>query len=172
MKQDFSDQILGESTEDTFKINSRDANAAAALELVKQAKRKLAIISQELDPKIYDQPDFLEVIRQMALKNRYVKIRIIVFEPELIVRRGHKLIDLAGKISTFIELRKVAPKYKTFNEAVLIADEVGYLYRESKERYKGKVNFNSPRESKHLLDVFEEMWETAKPDANLRKVHI
>lgn len=172
MIKDFSNLRLGESTEDTIKVESREANAAAAVELVSQAKRKLAIISQELDPKIYDQSDFLEVLKQLALKNRNVEIRIIVFEPEIIVRKGHKLLDLAGKISSFIELRKVAPKYKSFNEAVLIADEVGYLYRESTERYKGSVNFNSPRESKHLLDVFNEMWETAKPDPNLRKVHI
>ena len=172
MIKDFSNFRLGESTEDTVKISSREENAAAAVELVKQARKKLAVISHELDPKVYDQPDFLEVLRQLALKNRYVEIRVIVFEPEIIVRKGHKLLDLAGKISSFIELRKVAPKYKSFNEAVLIADEVGYLYRESIERYKGNVNFNSPRESKHLLDVFNEMWETAKPDPNLRKVHI
>ena len=172
MIKDFSNHRLGESTEDTVKITAREENALAAVELVTQAKRKLSIISQELDPKVYDQPDFLEALRQMALKNRFVEIRILVSEPELIVRRGHKLLDLAGKISSFIELRKVSAKYKTFNEAVLIADEVGYLYRESTERYKGNVNFNSPRESKHLLDVFNEMWETAKPDPNLRKVLI
>lgn len=172
MIKDFSHHRLGESTEDTIKISSREENALAATELVKQANRKLAIISHELDPKVYDQPDFLEALRQLALKNRYVEIRVIVFEPEIIVRKGHKLLDLATKISSFIELRKVLPKYKSFNESVLIADEVGYLYRESKERYKGNVNFNSPRESKHLLDVFNEMWETAKPDPNLRKVHI
>ncbi len=172
MIKDFSNHSLGESTEDTVKITAREENALAAVELVTQAKRKLSIISQELDPKVYDQPDFLEALRQMALKNRFVEVRILVTEPELIVRRGHKLIDLAGKISSFIELRKVSVRYKTFNEAVLIADEVGYLYRESMERYKGKVNFNSRRESKHLLDVFNEMWETAKPDPNLRKVVI
>jgi H2-forming N5,N10-methylenetetrahydromethanopterin dehydrogenase-like enzyme len=170
--QDFSEYTLGESSADAIKITTREENAAAALELVKQTRQKLAIISQELDPNVYDQADFVEAMRQLAVNNRFVEIRIIVFEPELIVRKGHKLLDLAGKISSFIEMRKVSSKYKSFNESVLIADDVGYLYRESTERYKGKVNFNSRRESKHLLDVFNEMWETAKPDPNLRRVHI
>jgi H2-forming N5,N10-methylenetetrahydromethanopterin dehydrogenase-like enzyme len=169
---DFSEHTLGKSTEDGIKITTREENAAATVEMVKQCHQKLSIISQELDPNVYDQPDFLEALRKLAINNRYVEIRIIVFEPELIVRRGHKLLDLSGKISSFIELRKVSSKYKSFNEAVLIADEVGYIYRESTERYKGKVNFNSRRESKHLLDVFNTMWETAKPDPNLRWVHI
>ena len=169
---DFSEYTLGKTSEDPIKITSRQENAAAALELIKQSRQKLAIISQELDPNVYDQADFLEELRNMAINNRYVEIRIIVFEPEVIVRRGHKLIDLAGKISSFIEMRKVSSKYKSFNETLLIADETGYLYRESTERYKGTVNFNNRRESKHLLSVFNTMWETAKPDPNLRRVHI
>jgi hypothetical protein len=168
----FADFKLGESTEEAIKISTCEENAAAALELVTQSTQKLSIISQELDPNVYDQADFLDALRKLVVNNRYVEIRIIVFEPELIVRRGHKLIDFAGKISSFIEMRKVSEKYKSFNESVLIADEVGYLYRESTERYKGKVNFNSRRESKHLLDVFNSMWETATPDQNLRRMHI
>jgi hypothetical protein len=169
---DFTDCILGEGSEDAIKVTTREENVEAALELVKQSKQKLSIISQELDPKVYDQADLLDALRKLAINNRHVEIRIIVFEPELIVRRGHKLIDLAGKISSYIELRKVSSKYKSFNESVLVADEIGYLYRESKERYRGKVNFNNRRESKHLLSVFDNLWETAKPDPNLRRVHI
>ena len=168
----FADYKLGESSDETLKIKTRQRNAEAALELVKQCKLKLAIISSDLDPYIYDQFDFIEALKNLALKGRYVKIRILVFEPEKIVRRGHKLLDLAGKISSFIEILKPAPDFKNFNEAVLIADEVGYLFRENAERYEGKVNFNSPRESKYLLEVFDNMWETAKPDPNLRRMHI
>ena len=52
MIKDFSQYRLGESTEDTIKISSREENALAAVELVKQANKKLAIISHELDPKV------------------------------------------------------------------------------------------------------------------------
>ena len=55
---------------------------------------------------------------------------------------------------------------------MLIADEIGYLYRENANRYEGKINFNSPRECKNLLDKFDEMWETALIDKNLRRIHI
>lgn len=169
---DFSEYRLGESSDKTIDVVTRDDNAEATLELVKQCKQKLAIISHELDPLVYDQADLVEAMRQLALKGRNVQIRIIVFEPEMIVRRGHKLVDLAAKVSSFIEIRKVAKEYKSFNESVLIADNSGYLYRESIERYKGKLNFNGRRESKHLLDAFNTMWETAKPDPNFRRVHI
>lgn len=166
------DHILGETSEQPVKVETRQDNADAALAIVKQCKLKLAIISKELDPFVYDQPEFVEAVRQLALKGRNVDIRILAFEPELIVRRGHKLVDLAGKISSYVDIRKPSSQYKSFNEAVLIADEVGYLFRESADSYKGTLNFNARRESKYMLDVFNGMWETAKPDPNFRRMHL
>jgi len=164
--------ILGESTDDAIRVETRQDNAEAALALVKQCNQKLAIISHDLDPFVYDQAEFVEAVRRLALKGRYVDIRILVFEPALIVRKGHKLVDLAGKISSYIEIHKPSSQYKKFNEAVLIADEVGYLFRESADRYKGTVNFNGRRESKYMLEVFNTMWATSKPDPNFRRMHI
>ena len=169
---DFSEHRLGVSTEKQIDVSTRDENAAAALELVKQCKQKIAIISRELDPFVYDQLELTDAMKDMILANRFSEVRIIVFEPELISRRGHKLLDLGGKLSSFIELRKASNEYKSFNEAVIIVDEIGYLFRENYERYRGKANFNSRREAKSLLEVFDSMWETAKPDPNLRRVLI
>lgn len=170
--KDFSEYELGQSNDGPLEISTRDENAAAALELVKQTTQKIAIISRELDPFVFDQLEFVEAIKNIVLNNRHAEVRIIVFEPELITRRGHKLLDISGKLSSYIHFRKAANEYKSFNESVLIADDIGYLFRENYERYRGKVNFNSRRESKTLLDVFDNMWESAKPDPNLRRVLI
>lgn len=170
--KDFSQYELGQSNDGAIEIGTRDENADAALELIKQATQKIAIISRELDPFVFDQLELVEAMKNVVLNNRHAEVRIIVFEPELISRRGHKLLDISGKLSSFIHFRKAANEYKSFNESVVIADEIGYLFRENYERYRGKVNFNSRRESKSLLDVFNNMWETAKPDPNLRRVLI
>lgn len=169
---DFSEQVLGKSTTGQVTITSREENAAATLEMIRQARQKIAIISQELDPYVYDQLEFREALKQLVLNNRFAEVRIIVFKPEIIVRRGHKLLDLGNYLSSFIQFKKVAKEYRSFNEAVLIADEVGFVFRENIERYRGKVNFNSRSGSKSLLDVFDNMWEAAKPDPNLRRVII
>ena len=168
----FSDYKLGESSDEMLSIETRQENADACLEIVKQSKLKLAIISHELDPFVYDTLEFSDAVRNLVLNGSHVEIRILVFNPDIVVKRGHLLLDIAGRLSSFIELRKPAPEYNSFNEAVLIADEVGYVFRENIERYRGKVNFNSRRESKYLLDVFNIMWDAAKPDPNFRRMHI
>jgi hypothetical protein len=167
----FDDYVLAE-TDDLILVETREDNHLAAVQLAQQCKRNLELISRKLDPSIYDTPDFIEALKRLALKSRHARIRILVFESDAIIHRGHRLIDLAQHLSSYIELRNPGFEYQAYNEELLIADETGYLHREYSERYEGKINFNDRRQSKLLLDRFEEMWESAMPDPNLRRVHV
>jgi len=168
---DLDNYKLGETNE-LLKIATREENSQAANHLVLQTGQKLSLISRELDPEIYNTPEFVEAVKQLILKNKFAEIRILVAEPQIIVRRGHRLVDLAGNLSSFIQLRKTPKKFNTFNENILIVDEVGYLHRDNDERYEAKINFNDRRQSKVLLEQFDEIWEESKPDPNLRRVHL
>lgn len=168
---DFSDYTLGESAT-PLTLATRQENTDATLELVKQCKLKLAIISRELDPFIYDQSAFIEAVKKLALRGRHVEIRIIVFKSELLIRKGHRLLNLANQLSSFMALRKPDRKDNTFNQAMMIVDDVGYVLREDSERYKAEVQFNDRRQTRNLLLVFNKIWDMAKPDPNLRRMHL
>ena len=101
-----------------------------------------------------------------------MKVRIIVFESQAIVRRGHLLVKLAGKLPSYIELRNPGKEYDGFNESLFIADNTGYIYRNSSERFEGSLNFSDKRKSKTLMDVFGEMWSRSNPDPNLRNISL
>ena len=163
---------LGKSPDEVLNIETRQEVYDFVLEITKQSSKKITIISKDLEPLIYNQSDFLEALKNMALNGRRVQIRVLVSDVESIRNADHRLLDLSSKLPSFIELRKISPEYKNFNKAMLIADEIGYVYRENANRYEGKINFNSPRECKNLLDKFDEMWETALIDKNLRRIHI
>ena len=106
------------------------------------------------------------------LRNEVKEKTEIGLKIESIINAGHGLLNLASRLPSYIELRKISLEYKNFNKAILIADEIGYLCRENADRYEGNINFNSRRECKNLLDAFQEMWETALPDKNLRKIYL
>lgn len=169
---DLSKFRLGRSPSEILAIETRHETINASLELTKQSTHKLTIFSKDLEPCVYSQPDFLEALKNLALIGRHVQIRILVSNIESIISAGHGLLNLASRLPSYIELRKISPEYKNFNKAILIADEIGYLYRENADRYEGNINFNSRRECKNLLDAFQEMWETALPDKNLREIHL
>ncbi len=167
----FDNFILAE-TDNEIDIGSLEDNLTAATRMVQQCTRSLDIISRLLDPPIFDSTEFIETIRQMVTKNRNPLLRIIVFDPEMVVKHGHQLVDLAGDLSSFIEIRKAHNQHKNYNECLLIADTIGYIHRNHTERYDATVNFCDKRMSKKLREDFDEIWATATQDPNLRRVHM
>ena len=168
---EFDKHILAE-TDRPFQIDTREENCMAVTAMTRQCSRTIEIISRLLDPPIYDSADFIDAVRQLIVNNRKTKIRVIVFEPDTIVKHGHRLLNLAGDLSSFIEIRKAHNQHKDYNESLFIADQVGYVHRSHAERFEASVNFNDLRRSKHLLTQFNEMWEVATQDPNLRRMTI
>jgi hypothetical protein len=137
---------------------------------VQQARFNVEIVSRLLDPPVYDTAEFADAITNLILGRRAIKIRILIFDPLAVVQRGHRLVDVAGKLSSFIEMRKPGLEHANFNGSLLMADATGYILRESSERYEGTVNFCDRTVSKNLLEAFEEMWARAEADPNLRRM--
>ncbi|MBM2829850.1 MAG: hypothetical protein HW411_640 [Gammaproteobacteria bacterium] len=159
-------------TSKLIELESCEENRLAVTCMAQQCTRTLDIISRLLDPPIFDSTGFIEAVRQLVVRYRNPLIRVIVFDPETIVGHGHRLVDLAGDLTSFIQIRKVSSEYNDYNECLLIADSVGYIHRKHADRYEATVNFNDRRQSKHLQKGFEGMWETAIPDPNLRRVNL
>ncbi|MCZ6526007.1 MAG: hypothetical protein O6928_05540 [Gammaproteobacteria bacterium] len=169
--QIFEDYKLGR-TDDAVHIDNRKLNHLAITKMAQQCKRTIEIVSRELDPPFFDTEEFVEACKKMILANRNAKLRIIVFEPQAIVARGHRLLNLAGTLSSFFEFRKPDLEYSNFNEALFITDSTGYVHRQNIERFEGIVNFNDKRQSKYLLQKFDDIWEKSAPDSNMRQLHI
>jgi hypothetical protein len=167
----FDNSQLG-ITDKEVSIETSEGHLSAATLMTEQCRKHICIISRELDPLVYDVESFVETVKKMLLANRRAKVRILVFESQAISRRGHQLLNLAGKLPSYIEFRRPGKEYDNFNESLFIADGTGYVYRNSATRFEGSINFNDNRKSKTFMDVFEEMWSRSTPDANLRQITI
>lgn len=153
-------------------ISTSEEHHLAAKMMAEQSRREISIISRALDPLVYNVPAFVDAVKQMLLSNRRARMRIIVFESQTIVRRGHLLLNLAENMPSYIEFRTPIRARYDFNESLFVADSTAYLYRNNAERFDGLLNFKDKRKCKVLLDVFEEMWERSTPDPNLRRLSL
>ena len=153
-------------------FDNSDELRAIVLRMVTDCARTLDITSRHLDPAIYDHADFIEAVKQVALNNRLARIRIIVTDTGPMISRGHRLLTLSTRLSSYIELRKPGRDYRHFNEAMLIADKRAYCHRQFADRYDGMANFDDQRRASDLTGKFEEIWERADIDANFRRLHL
>ena len=144
----------------------------AALSMARQAARSIDIVSRDLDPRIYDNQEFCDAVSDLVVGSRRARMRALVRNTDAIVKGGHRLLNLAHRLSSFIEIRVPAREYDDYNAAFLVVDAAGLVSRLHSDRFEATVNFADPRTAGELGRQFEEMWQTASPDSNLRRTHL
>ena len=160
---------LGKTTEELV-AGTSDELLEIALAMVRQCQRTLDLCSRNLDPKLFEHADFIEAVRQLARRSDRSRIRLMVLQPEGLHRRGHALINLAGTLSSFMEVRVPGVEHKGFNEAILLADEIGYIHRLQSDRFEATASFCAPARVGGLLLRFNEVWDKGESDPNFRRL--
>lgn len=165
------DQKLGRDGGD-ISLATQEDNREAALALAGESRYTLHIYTRDLDHPVYDTDSFVEAVSQLARRAPQTHVYILVQDSQRVVKNGHRLVDLARRLTSHIEIRKPHEDYKDYNEAFLVADERGVIHRELADRHEGSVNFNAPLKARHLVKYFMEVWERSEPDPELRRLYL
>jgi len=167
----FTELRLGISGVD-IELQTREECRHASELMVQQCLASLEIFSRDLDASLYDQAPFLQALGALCLSNRRARVRILVQDPMTAVKRGHRLIELSRRLSSSIEIRQAHQDYRHHNEAFLVADDCGLIYRSLSDRYEGTANFYNPVQAERKADFFTEVWDRSEAHPELRRLHI
>lgn len=143
-------------TDEPLHIDTRDECQQVTLAMAKQAKRSLNIFSYDLEPAIYNTPSFYEAARSVIAADPNSSIRILIYDVDSTIKKGHHLLDLCSRLSSRVQIRKLSKKY---HHAFMIADEIGFVDRRQHERFEGSANFNAHGPAQNLLVFFKGVWE-------------
>jgi hypothetical protein len=146
--------------------------AELACALTRQARREILIFTHDLDARVYDQESFIDALTHFALQHHRAQCKVLLQDSSGLIKQGHRLIELARRLSSRIELRKTAPDHANDLQNFLVADARGYLHRELYARYEGNGDFNDPLRAKALVNQYNMLWEHAEPDSELRRLHV
>ena len=155
-----------------IELEDRADTAYATNLMTEQAQDSLDILSRNLDPGLYEQNAFLDNLSRLCLRNRKARIRFLVQQPVEAVKRCQRLLELARKLSSSIELRQPHADYRQHNEAFLVADRCGLIYRKFSDRYEGTANFYAPVEAQRKTDFFTEVWERSEVHPEFRRLYL
>ena len=145
-------------------------NRQAAVQLVNQARRSLAVFARDLEPTIYDTAEFIAAVQQLALRSRYSRIRIVVIDPVPAIKNSHRLIELTRRLSSYMEIRRASEDHAKLSESFLISDDTGLLYRPLASRYEGFADPHDPLEARSRLRQFDDIWAQAQPEQEFRRL--
>ena len=126
------------------------------------AKRSITILTPDLEPGIYDSPEFLEAVKRLVLAKRYARVRVLISEPDRTVRNGNRLIALGRRLNTHLDFRNLHEDYRgKLSGAYIIADDSAVLYRVNGRGHDGIMGSIEPAIARQHLNEFEKPWEAS-----------
>jgi len=153
-------------------ISTQEEMRQAAIEVVKEASRKVSIFTHNLEPGIYDDPEFLEIIKKLVLSQTYARIRVLIADPTRAVKNGNNFVHLGRRLNTYIEFRHVREDLRTHAEAFCIADETALVYRLQASRWEGIADTHEPAVAKLYSKMFDEIWLASEVEIEFRQLGI
>jgi len=145
---------------------------AAAIEIAAVARRGLSILTPDLEPGVYDNERFLEIVKHLILAKRFARVRVLISDPQRTIRLGNRLVGLGRRLNTYIEFRNVNPDFRDHREAFLLADDVALLYRINYARWEGIADTYEPAVARRYLNLFEEIWAASENSRELRQLRV
>jgi len=138
-------------------------NAAAA-----SAQRLISIYTPDLEPDLYDQTPFLEIIKHFVLTRSFSKVRVLLAEPTRVMRDSNRFVAMGRRLSSCIDIRAIATHGPQRASAYLIADDKAIVYRMRADTWDGIADANNQPACRLYLQEFDTIWNASFAENGLR----
>jgi hypothetical protein len=153
-------------------LTTLDEYRAAVAELATRAQRSLSIYTPDLEPQLNDQDMFLEPMKRLVLARSHARLRVLISDPGRVSREGNRFMQMARRLTSYIDLRNVAPEYRSNPCSFIVADDKAIAYRQQASRWEGIVEFNATTVVRRYLAYFDEVWAGSLIQPELRATAI
>lgn len=152
---------------------SRSEIAAARLLLLGDARHRLSIRLPLLESDCYASTEELAELRRIATSGRAAQIRILLHDAAAAQRDDHRLIALAQRLSSAIQIRTpVEEADLAYASACLLNDTGGYLFLPEADRVQGRASRLDRPAQVPLQQHFDEVWERSERASVLQSVDL
>jgi predicted GNAT family N-acyltransferase len=150
-------------------INGRAAAIAITIDLVAAARRRLRILSRDLDPGLLDDRRVLDALRNFATHARGAEVQLLLHDAAAPQRAHAPLLVLAQRLPSVFAFRELAdPVDRAYVPAFLANDAGGYYFRALGHRFEGEAEREAPGRARQLAEAFGPLWERSRPCSELR----
>ena len=150
-------------------ISSLEEMRAAVEAVAASAQRLMSIYTPDLEPDLYDQNGFLDIMKRFVLARRFAKARVLLSDTTRLLRDNNRFIAMGRRLTSCIDIRPAVAGARQRACAYLIADDRAIVYRVHPDRWDGVADLNNPPVVRQYLDEFDEIWQASSPDEVARQ---
>lgn len=176
---DFELDILTQAVPAPAALPSETLTVLASLEELRSAvttvaasaQRLMSICTPDLEPELYDQTPFLDIVKRFVLARRFAKVRVLLGDSTRLLREGNRFVAMGRRLTSYIDIRVIQTPSKQRAAAYLIADDRAIVYRTRTDQWNGIADFDNPTVARQHLSDFDEVWNANAPDHQLRTAY-
>jgi predicted GNAT family N-acyltransferase len=158
---------------DALPAASRSDVDASRLRLLSDARHRLCLYLPSFVPDVYASVEELAEIRRVAISGRAAQIRVILHDPDAAMRNDHRLIALAQRLSSAIQIRTPVEEVDlAYASSYLLNDAGGYLFLPEADKPQGRGARNNRPGQVPLQQHFDEVWERSERARVLQTLNI
>ena len=86
-------------------ISSLEEMRAAIDTVAASAQRLMSIYTPDLEPDLYDQNGFLEIVKRFVLARRFAKVRVLLSDSGRLLRDNNRFIAMGRRLTSCIDIR-------------------------------------------------------------------
>lgn len=156
-----------------LQATTREELIAVTQTLLSGARHSMCVLVRELHPILLNDTASLVQLRRLAISGRGASLRMIAQDLTRALREGTRLLQLAQRLSSVIEMRRpVEPADLGYRSAFMCVDTQGYLFRPVESEMAAAGSTYAPGRHAELMRLFEEVWNRSEPWPELRELGV
>lgn len=156
-----------------LQASTREELIAVTQTLLSGARHSMCVLVRELHPVLLNDTACLVQLRRLAISGRGASLRMIAQDLSRAFREGTRLLQLAQRLSSVIEMRRpVEPADLNYRSAFMCVDTQGYLFRPVESEMSASGSTYAPGRHAELMRLFEEIWNRSEPWPELGAVGV
>jgi len=155
-----------------FDLDEPQGNLMMSLNLISSARLQIDLFSNNLDPQTLDHEEIIDAIIAFIKISPRSRLRILIVDASTIISKGHRIIELYRKFSSYIEIRGVCEEFQSSAFSFLLTDQHSLLYRPISSRWEALLTLNQKRMCRDRQAFFNHVWQHSQPLSKLRQLHM
>ncbi len=146
---------------------------AGSCRMAAEARQRILIYDWQLNRSVYEQDCLIEAVKQLAIRHANTYVQILLADTERLRVGGYRMLDLARRLSSSIEIRLRAEQFADDLRGFMLVDDASYIYYPVWHDLNDSIAEDGNRfRVRELAIEFTRAWEQSEADPRLRQLSI
>ena len=153
------------------RIMGLESMQAALRDLVGGARCSILIYTQALEPELYNDRAFAQRLALFVKKNPRNRIQILACKTRMAEQKGHRFIDLAQQLPSYVEIRSVPKELQRHQQSYfLVDDQRGFVWPNLSVK-SANVLLSPSSNLAAMRRDFKALWDRCSSVSSLRRLN-